>query len=33
VLGNVAGRWAEATGGVLLILIGSTILYEHLGAL
>jgi putative Mn2+ efflux pump MntP len=32
VLGKVAGRWAEAIGGVLLILIGSTILYEHLNA-
>jgi manganese efflux pump family protein len=32
-LGNVAGRWAEAIGGVLLIGIGSVILYEHLGAL
>jgi putative Mn2+ efflux pump MntP len=30
-LGNVAGRWAEAIGGVLLIGIGATILYEHLG--
>jgi len=29
-LGNVAGRWAEALGGLLLIVIGSTILYEHL---
>jgi putative Mn2+ efflux pump MntP len=32
VLGNVAGRWAEALGGVLLIAIGSAILYEHLSA-
>jgi len=32
-LGNIAGRWAEAFGGVLLIGIGSVILYEHLGAL
>jgi manganese efflux pump family protein len=31
VLGRFAGRWAEAAGGVLLILIGSTILVEHLG--
>ena len=30
VLGKVAGRWAEAVGGVLLIGIGSVILYEHL---
>ena len=29
-LGNIAGRWAEAIGGVLLIAIGSVILYEHL---
>ena len=29
-LGNIAGRWAEAIGGVLLIGIGSFILYEHL---
>ncbi|MDM0015648.1 manganese efflux pump MntP [Variovorax sp. J22P168] len=32
VLGNFAGRWAEAIGGVLLIGIGAAILYEHLGA-
>lgn len=32
VLGSVAGRWAEALGGVLLIGIGSVILYEHLSA-
>lgn len=30
VLGKVAGRWAEAVGGVVLIAIGSVILYEHL---
>ncbi|NIF83752.1 manganese efflux pump MntP [Comamonas sp. Tr-654] len=30
ILGNVAGRWAEAVGGLLLIGIGSIILYEHL---
>ncbi|RZJ00959.1 MAG: hypothetical protein EOP39_23835, partial [Rubrivivax sp.] len=29
-LGTIAGRWAEAIGGVLLIGIGSFILYEHL---
>ena len=29
-LGNVVGRWAEAIGGVVLIGIGSLILYEHL---
>lgn len=29
-LGNFAGRWAEAIGGVLLIGIGAVILYEHL---
>lgn len=33
VLGHIAGRWAEAIGGVLLIGIGSVILYEHLSAL
>ena len=32
VLGNLAGRWAEALGGLLLIGIGSAILYEHLMA-
>ena len=32
VLGKFAGRWAEAIGGVLLIGIGSVILYEHLTA-
>jgi putative Mn2+ efflux pump MntP len=32
VLGSVAGRWAEVLGGVLLIGIGSAILYEHLSA-
>lgn len=31
-LGNIAGRWAEATGGVVLIGIGCVILYEHVGA-
>ena len=29
VLGAVAGRRAEAAGGVLLLLIGGFILYEH----
>jgi putative Mn2+ efflux pump MntP len=29
-LGNMAGRWAEAVGGVLLFTIGFFILYEHL---
>jgi putative Mn2+ efflux pump MntP len=33
VLGNLAGRWAEAIGGLLLIGIGSMILYEHLTTL
>jgi putative Mn2+ efflux pump MntP len=33
VLGNLAGRWAEAIGGLLLIGIGSMILYEHLTSL
>lgn len=32
VLGTLAGRRAEMAGGVLLILIGATILYEHLSA-
>jgi putative Mn2+ efflux pump MntP len=32
VLGTIAGRWAEAIGGVLLILIGATILYNHFAA-
>ena len=31
-LGNIAGRWAEAIGGVLLIGIGAFILFEHLTA-
>ncbi|MCC7635459.1 manganese efflux pump MntP [Stenotrophomonas rhizophila] len=30
VLGNMAGRRAEIVGGVILIIIGATILYEHL---
>lgn len=30
VLGNIAGRWAEAIGGGLLIVIGSAIFYQHL---
>lgn len=30
VLGNLVGKRAEIVGGVILILIGSTILYEHL---
>ena len=30
-LGHVAGRWAEGIGGVMLILVGSTILVEHIG--
>ena len=29
-LGKVAGRWAEAVGGVVLIGIGAMILFEHL---
>ncbi|KQP43069.1 manganese efflux pump MntP [Pseudorhodoferax sp. Leaf274] len=33
VLGKVAGRWAEAIGGLLLIGIGTVILFEHLTAL
>lgn len=31
VLGEIAGRRAELAGGVILIAIGSTILYQHLG--
>jgi putative Mn2+ efflux pump MntP len=31
VIGSVVGKRAEVAGGVLLILIGSTILVEHLG--
>lgn len=30
VLGTVLGKWAEIAGGVVLIAVGSTILYEHL---
>ena len=29
-LGRIAGRWAGALGGVVLIAIGSVILYQHL---
>lgn len=29
-LGSIAGRWAEVLGGLVLIAIGSCILYEHL---
>ncbi len=29
-LGSLAGRWAEVLGGLVLIAIGSGILYEHL---
>ncbi len=32
VLGTLVGRRAEIAGGVVLILIGATILYEHLSA-
>lgn len=32
-LGKFAGRWAEAIGGILLICIGSLILYEHLSVI
>ncbi len=31
VLGDIAGRRAELVGGVILIVIGSMILYDHLG--
>ena len=33
VLGNIAGKRAEIVGGILLIGIGSAILYEHLTAI
>lgn len=32
VLGEVVGKRAEIIGGVVLIIVGATILYEHLGA-
>lgn len=32
-LGNLVGRWAEAAGGLVLIGIGTAILYEHLHTL
>ena len=32
VLGTLAGKRAEILGGLLLIGIGSAVLYEHLGA-
>jgi len=32
VLGTVAGKRAEIVGGIVLMLVGSTILYEHLSA-
>lgn len=32
VLGTVVGKRAEIIGGIVLILVGSTILYEHLSA-
>ena len=32
VLGNVVGKRAEIVGGVVLMLVGATILYEHLAA-
>lgn len=32
VVGPALGKWAEAAGGVVLIVIGSVILYEHLSA-
>ena len=30
ILGNIAGRWAEAAGGVVLVGIGAVILHGHL---
>ena len=32
VLGSLIGKWAEALGGLVLIAVGATILYEHLSA-
>jgi putative Mn2+ efflux pump MntP len=32
VIGSVLGKWAEIVGGVVLIIVGATILYEHLSA-
>jgi putative Mn2+ efflux pump MntP len=32
VLGTVVGKRAEIIGGIVLMLVGATILYEHLGA-
>lgn len=32
VLGTVVGKRAEIVGGVVLMLVGATILYEHLNA-
>jgi putative Mn2+ efflux pump MntP len=32
ILGSLAGKRAEIIGGVMLIAIGATILYEHLSA-
>lgn len=31
-LGTLIGKWAEAIGGLVLIAVGSAILYEHLSA-
>ena len=31
-LGSLIGKWAEALGGLVLIAVGATILYEHLSA-
>lgn len=31
-LGTLIGKWAEAVGGLVLIAVGATILYEHLSA-
>ena len=30
VLGNLIGKRAEMAGGIVLILVGATILYEHI---
>lgn len=31
-LGEMIGRWAELAGGLILMVVGAGILYEHLGA-
>jgi putative Mn2+ efflux pump MntP len=31
-VGRLVGKWAEAVGGVILIMVGAAVLYEHLKA-